>query len=75
MPTYDIDFDFTTVHKGSRFTGRSGTLNVTTAREISLEQDEAELKQLCANFVKTKKPSFNIFMVQIKKIKQSPIKI
>jgi len=71
MPTYDIDFDFTTVHRGSRFMGRSGTLNVTTKIPIDQERDKEELEQLCANFVLQKKPTFKIFMVQIKKITES----
>ena len=68
--TYDIDFNFTTVHKGSRFVGRSGTANVTTELPIDREKDEEELKTVCASIVKQKKPTYNIFMVQIKNIKE-----
>lgn len=70
MPTYDIDFDFTTAHRGSKFIGRNGTLNVTTKISVELERDRKELEQLCANFVLQKKPTYKIFMVQIKSVSE-----
>ena len=71
---YMVYFDFTTF-RGSYITGRSGQLNITT--EFSLEQLEDEeiretIKQLCINFVYSKKPKWNIFMLDIKNIE--PIK-
>lgn len=71
MPTYDIDFDYTTVHRGGRFSGRSGTLNVDTKIPIDLERDRKELEQLCANFVLQKKPLYKVFMVQIKNVSKT----
>lgn len=70
MPTYDIDFDFSTAHRGGRFVGRNGTLNVTTARPVDLEVDRNELEQLCRSFVNQKKPQWNVFMVQVKNINE-----
>lgn len=71
MPTYDIDFDFTTAHRGSKFIGRNGTLNVTTKIPIELERDKVELEQLCIGFINQKKPKWNVFMIRIKNISES----
>lgn len=67
---YQVYFDFTTVH-GNRFVGRSGSCAVDT--ELTLEQvsnDYEELQGVCARFIKSTKPKWNILMLTITNIEQ-----
>lgn len=69
---YMAYFEFTTF-RGNSFTGRSGQLCINS--ELSLEELKNEyetIKQMCVNFVLSKKPKWNIFMLDIKTIE--PIK-
>lgn len=69
---YMVYFDFTTV-KGNKFTGRSGQVEITTEAPLEeLDKEDAGLIRVCANFVHSQKPKYNIFMLDIKNIE--PIK-
>lgn len=66
---YMVYFDFTTV-KGNKFTGRSGKLDCTTEMTLEeLKNDQEDLKKACAQFIHSKYPKWNIFMINIKDIK------
>lgn len=69
---YMVSFEFTTF-RGNQFMARSGQLAINS--ELSLEELKNEyetIKQLCVNFVLSKKPKWNILMLDIKTIE--PIK-
>lgn len=69
MSNYKIDFDFTTVTKNGRFTGRSGYLTLNTKATIEqLSMDHDSLQKVCTEFVRSSKPRWNILMITIKNI-------
>jgi len=64
--TYLVNFTFTTV-RGNLFTGRSGQIEI----ESSVPKksiDKTFVKQLCVNEVLRLKPTYKIFMLDIKSI-------
>jgi hypothetical protein len=64
---YLVKFDFTTYNNGGRFTGRSGQIEI----ESSLPEKDIDkdfVKQLCVNEVLRLKPTYKIFMLDIKSI-------
>jgi len=63
MNTFLVKYKFTTV-RGNCFTGKEGELQIETELSL-LELDEQEVKQLCINFILTKKPKWNIFIFDI----------
>lgn len=66
---YMVHAEFTTYQSGGRFTARSA--DVCLQSDCSLEEikKEAELvKQLCVNFILSKRPTFKIFMLDVKTI-------
>ena len=72
----EVIFEYTTFHAGSRFVARTGKLVLEsggTAKELSYRK--REIKQLCVNFVLSKKPKWNIFMLDIKSITDSKRKL
>lgn len=69
MGVYRIDFDFTTVTKSGRFTGRSGYLSLeTTHTEQELSSESESLQRVCAAYVHEQKPKWNIFILTVKNI-------
>jgi len=66
---YKITFDFTTVHKGSRFVGRSVECWVTASNELN-DGDKLDdaLLMMCAHSVHELKPKWNIFTLTITNI-------
>jgi hypothetical protein len=65
----DVVFEYTTFNSRSEFTLRNGLLVLEggcVADDMKVR--EAEVKQLCVNFVLSKKPKWNIFMLDIKSI-------
>lgn len=65
---YMAYFEFTTF-RGNSFTGRSGQLGINSKLSLEELKNEYEtIKQLCVNFVLSKKPKSNIFMLDIKTI-------
>lgn len=72
---YMVHAEFTTWNTGSRFTCRSA--DVCLNSEYSVEEmwaDIETIKQLCINFILTERPTFKIFMIDIKSIKDAPSK-
>jgi hypothetical protein len=64
---YLVMFDFTTYNIGGRFTARSGQIEI----ESSVPKkniDKTFVKQLCINEVLRLKPTYKIFMLDIKSI-------
>lgn len=73
MTSYTAHFDFTTVHGGSRFVGRTGQADFST--EASLEQcykDIEEIKLICVTAIKAHNPKWNVFMITVKEIVVTP---
>lgn len=70
MSSYMVYFDFTTIHRGSRFVGRSGQVDVTCKEEIDINKDADDLQNVVASFIHSKYPKWNILMINIKSINQ-----
>lgn len=67
---YDISFDFTTVHKGSRFVGRSSRTEVESPRPLSdVDRENDDLKSCLAQSILSFRPTYKIFMLSITEIK------
>jgi len=69
MNKYMAHADFTTMNTGSRFTARSA--DVAMESELSVDEmwkEVEDIKQLCVNFILSKRPTFKIFMIDIKTI-------
>lgn len=69
---YTVHVEFTTVNTGSRFTARSA--DVCLESELSIDELWIEvevIKQLCINFILSKRPTFKIFMIDIKTITEN----
>jgi uncharacterized pyridoxamine 5'-phosphate oxidase family protein len=61
--------NFTTVHSGGKFVGRSAEVNFQS--ENTLEQvykDLEEIKSLCVQYIRSQKPKWNIFMIDVTNI-------
>ncbi len=65
---YMIDFDFTTVHRGSRFVGRNGQLNLNSIEEIDENSDKDAIESSILQYIHSQRPKWNIFMITIKKL-------
>lgn len=65
---YMVYFDFTTVHRGSRFIGRSGELYVTTEYSPDEIIKSQELSNLIASVIYSKNPKWNILLMNITQI-------
>lgn len=71
MNQYIVLFDFTTISVGGIFRGKSGQVGLNTDLEIEkVKQDEEEIKGLCTQYILSQKPKWEIFMINIKEIKQ-----
>lgn len=66
---YMVYFDFTTVHKGSKFVGRHGEISVITKASMEdIQKDRETIEQMCVDAMLELKPKWNIFMITIKQI-------
>ena len=63
-----VKFDFTTVHRGSRFVGRSGECEIQHPILKELDPKNDVLLSCCAQSILLIKPEFKIFMVNITEI-------
>lgn len=70
MNQYTAFFDFTTVHKNGRFVGRSGQCDFESKNEyIKVLTEFDKIEPLCAGFVLSQKPKWQIFSLNITDIK------
>ena len=66
---YKAEFDFTTV-RGNFFTARTGELCFETDQTLKqVTANKNELIPLVVKFIHSKKPKWNVFLVNIKSIK------
>lgn len=66
---YNIQFDFTTVHRGSQFIGRTGQCDISSKVELTEDnKEDDDLKSFCAYAIRSHNPKWKIFMINIKTI-------
>ena len=72
MNQYQVEYSFTTVHAGSRFVGRSGVLYFETEDDINeVNKEIGSVKNLCFQYIMSKKPKWNVFSIEIKSIAET----
>lgn len=70
MNQYMAYFDFTTVHGGGKFVGRSGQCAFESENDmLQVLKDFEEIQSLCAGFVLRQKPKWKILMISVTDIK------
>jgi hypothetical protein len=71
---YMVHVEFTT-YRGNSLTGRSAGVCLETAGSIDdLWSDIETVKKLCVGYILSKKPTYKIFMIDIKTIEHEHIK-
>ena len=72
---YDVSFDFSTVHRGSKFVGRSAKTEIASPRPLSeVDKGNEGLKSALAQSILASKPTYKIFTLFITDIKPLPEK-